>query len=349
MDYSKELTPDVREKMKKNLVYVGIISIVMVFAGLTSAYYVNMGGGFWFKYPMPTAFYTSSVAIVLSSITFALAIWGAKQGKNNLIKIFMGLTFCLGIAFVILQWKGFQQLIDKGIYPVNKEIIITEGRYGSYYEIKYKGAFIQVDGNDYKIKNRKMTKTEFISLQNYMRPYISLRQGEHLNATKNPSFEIILRNQPVIIKENAFYLNDSTTLDFIDELRLSQLARNINLGRGDFVSKGSYGKDFVLYYKGQKLDYKNRELQYKGKKLHPYLQIKAAETTDNASAFLYILVGLHLLHILAAILYLLKLLIGSFSNKYSQSDHLALKVGSIFWHFLGGLWFYLLVFLVFIH
>jgi cytochrome c oxidase subunit III len=38
MKYEQELKPEIREKMKKNLVYVGIFSIVMLFAGLTSGY-----------------------------------------------------------------------------------------------------------------------------------------------------------------------------------------------------------------------------------------------------------------------------------------------------------------------
>ena len=56
MNYEQNLNPEVREKMKKNLVYVGIFSIVMLFAGLTSGYYVSMGKSFWLKYPMPTGF-----------------------------------------------------------------------------------------------------------------------------------------------------------------------------------------------------------------------------------------------------------------------------------------------------
>ena len=47
MNYEKEMDPLVKEKMKKNLVYVGIFSIVMLFAGFTSAYIVTMGDSFW--------------------------------------------------------------------------------------------------------------------------------------------------------------------------------------------------------------------------------------------------------------------------------------------------------------
>jgi cytochrome c oxidase subunit 3 len=104
MDYSKELSPEIREKMKKNLVYVGIFAVVMFFAGLTSAYYVNMGGAFWLKYPMPTGFYWSTTFIALSSISYYLAIRNIKAGKVSALKGFMVSTFVFGILFVVFQF-----------------------------------------------------------------------------------------------------------------------------------------------------------------------------------------------------------------------------------------------------
>jgi cytochrome c oxidase subunit 3 len=41
--------------------------------------------------------------------------------------------------------------------------------------------------------------------------------------------------------------------------------------------------------------------------------------------------------------------INSFSGKYDNGDVLSLRLGAIFWHFLGILWGYLLLFLLFIH
>ena len=112
MDYSKELSPELREKMKKNLVYVGIFAVVMFFAGLTSAYYVNMGGGFWLKYPMPSGFYLSTLFIGCSSLFFVLAIRAIKQGKSSLLKLHMALTLVFGLLFVTFQFKGYNQLIE---------------------------------------------------------------------------------------------------------------------------------------------------------------------------------------------------------------------------------------------
>ena len=72
--YENELTPEVREKMKKNLVYIGIFSVIMLFAGFSSAYIVSMGDAFWLKFPLPTSFWISTVIIATSSLTYYLAM-----------------------------------------------------------------------------------------------------------------------------------------------------------------------------------------------------------------------------------------------------------------------------------
>ena len=60
MDLSKDKDPVVNEKMKKNLVYVSIFSIVMFFTGLSSAYIVLMGDAIWIKVSLPNAFWWST-------------------------------------------------------------------------------------------------------------------------------------------------------------------------------------------------------------------------------------------------------------------------------------------------
>jgi hypothetical protein len=113
MNYEKELSPEVREKMKKNLVYVGIFSIIMLFAGFTSAYIVMMGDSFWLKYPMPAGFWLSSASIAMSSLTFILAIRAIKKGNQGQLKMFMSATVLLGILFVYFQFRGYKELISK--------------------------------------------------------------------------------------------------------------------------------------------------------------------------------------------------------------------------------------------
>jgi len=102
MNYENDMNPEVREKMKKNLVYVGIFSIVMLFAGLTSGYYVSMGKSFWLKYPMPSGFYLSTLFIALSSLSFWWAIQGAKkESKGNSKALWLLLCFSEQLSFTI--------------------------------------------------------------------------------------------------------------------------------------------------------------------------------------------------------------------------------------------------------
>ena len=349
MDYSKDLSPEVREKMKKNLVYVGIFSIIMMFAGLTSAYIVSMGGGFWLKYPLPNAFYMSTLCVGLSSLTFIYAIANAKKDKFNQVKIGLLSTLLLGLLFIVFQFKGFNLLTESGVHPAKNYIMVSEGRYGDYFEIKYKGDYIQVNGNDYLVKNKKLSKKDFSELKKYSSQFLSIKQNDTLIIKADQNFELLLRNQKLAVRNNHLYVNDSTVMDFVDEIRLKQLAENIRDERGDFFARGKYGKDFIIYFKGVALDYKDRTLMYDNKKLKPYLQIKAAEAADTASSYLYILIALHVLHIAITLLYLIRVTIGSFSNKYNKNNNLPLVTGGIFWHFLGFLWIYLLLFLIFIH
>jgi cytochrome c oxidase subunit 3 len=350
MDYTNEIDPIVNEKMKKNLVYVGIFSIIMLFAGFTSAYIVMMGDSFWLKYPLPSGFWLSTGSIIASSLTFIFAIAAAKKDNQGLLKVFMALTVALGIAFMYFQVKGYNQLIDGGIHPINNHIIVTDGRYGDYFEVKYKGDFIEVDGNKFLISGKEMTNQQFEELRTYMNQFADIKGRDALVVeNNNKDFEIYFENQPVQIKGKQLFKNDSTKMDYVDEMRLSYLAMNIADRRGDFFVRGEFGKDFHVYFKGKELEYKNRKLHYQGKELSNYLQIKATETADSATSLLYLISIVHLVHVFFAMFYLIKVSIHSFTGKFNSTNNLSLRLGAIFWHFLGILWIYLILFLVFIH
>jgi cytochrome c oxidase subunit 3 len=102
-------------KASKPLLWVGIISIVMLFAGLTSAYVVRADNGNWLLFNLPSAFYLSTAVIITSSITLFFALQMAK--KNNKKGIVFGLlaTFFLGLLFSYLQYSGWGELYSKQI------------------------------------------------------------------------------------------------------------------------------------------------------------------------------------------------------------------------------------------
>ena len=104
-----------QQKASKPLLWVGILSIVMLFAGLTSAYVVRADNGNWLLFDLPNAFYLSTAVIVTSSITLFFAMQMAK--KNNQKGIVLGLlaTFILGLIFSYLQYAGWSELYSKHI------------------------------------------------------------------------------------------------------------------------------------------------------------------------------------------------------------------------------------------
>ena len=73
------------------------------------------------------------------------------------------------------------------------------------------------------------------------------------------------------------------------------------------------------------------------------------QTTNVSSSFVWVLTGMHFLHICLGILMLIVVLFRSLSDKYNAKNQAGLKSVSIFWHFIGLLWVYLYVFLEYIN
>ena len=262
----------------------------------------------------------------------------------------MSITFVLGLMFVYFQFKGYEALIDKGIHAANNHILVTDGKYGDYFEVKYKGSFIEINGNDFLIKGKKMTDIQLKEYQSFMSQFIEVSDQKPFVVNQyGKDFILYFENVPMTVENTRLMTGENEELKYLDRLRLSYLAINVRDLRGDFFVKGKLGKDFQIYYKGKELQYKNRELQKDGKDLDNYLQLKSQEAADTASSYLYIITFLHLLHIIFTLFYLLRLLIGSFSGNINGEITIKVKMGAAFWHFLGFLWLYLLVFLLFIH
>ncbi|HET6243200.1 MAG TPA: cytochrome c oxidase subunit 3 [Bacteroidia bacterium] len=107
---------ELRKKAKKTLLWVGLVSIIMMFAGLTSAYIVRMAEGNWQDFALPQMFYFSTAVLLLSSITMNMAMSAAKRDDMARVKSFIWLTFVLGVAFVGFQFSGWKDLISQDIY-----------------------------------------------------------------------------------------------------------------------------------------------------------------------------------------------------------------------------------------
>lgn len=68
---------------------------------------------------------------------------------------------------------------------------------------------------------------------------------------------------------------------------------------------------------------------------------------NNASqSFIYVFTGMHLAHILAGIIVLVRALVGRISGVNQVSNVFRMDLAALFWHFLGILWIYIYVFLL---
>ena len=99
----------------KFIMWVGIASILMMFAGFTSAYIIKRNQPKWVTYDLPQAFWYSTVAILLSSVTLYLALSSFKNRQMPKYRQLITATVVLGIIFIVLQIVGFRQLTQNGM------------------------------------------------------------------------------------------------------------------------------------------------------------------------------------------------------------------------------------------
>lgn len=103
---------------KKFAMWLFIASVLMLFAAFTSAYIVRRAEGNWVYFELPDLFYYSTVIILLSSVTMQWAYFAAKRDNLEMVKVGVGVTALLGVAFVIVQFLGWGQMADQGVYLV---------------------------------------------------------------------------------------------------------------------------------------------------------------------------------------------------------------------------------------
>ena len=126
-------------KAKKMMLWFGMISITMTFAGLTSAFIVSSSRTDWLdSFVLPNWFTISTVSIVFSSIFFQLAKSRLDKYvrvslpeniniyiERNNVNILLVLTILTAIVFVVSQFLGFNEIISQGYYFTGPESSVT--------------------------------------------------------------------------------------------------------------------------------------------------------------------------------------------------------------------------------
>lgn len=127
MDYTEGTEEVKRRRAKKMMLWFGIVSLSMSFAGFTSAYVVSSEREDWLdNFQLPEAFYVSLVVIIMSSLTMHFAKRMIKQEQRKAGTFLLLSTFALGVLFIWLQIRGFNEIIyEFGYFPTGDTSSIT--------------------------------------------------------------------------------------------------------------------------------------------------------------------------------------------------------------------------------
>jgi cytochrome c oxidase subunit 3 len=119
---------------RKFIVWLFIVTIVMLFAALTSAYVVKQSEGDWLNFSLPGMFWITSAIIVFSSFTMQLALRSSKSENLTRLRMLLILTGVLGLAFLVGQYQAWKQLVGMDVFfvgnPAGSFLYVLTGLHG---------------------------------------------------------------------------------------------------------------------------------------------------------------------------------------------------------------------------
>jgi len=95
---------------------LGIVSILMFFMVLASAFLVRRGGGNWVPVRIPVLMWFNTGVLLASSVTLESARRRLSRGRVAAFKNLWLVTTGLGVAFLVGQVAAWRQLVAQGIY-----------------------------------------------------------------------------------------------------------------------------------------------------------------------------------------------------------------------------------------
>jgi len=108
-------TPQRKIHPHKFTLWVAMASIIMMFAGLTSAYIVKSNAPNWETIETPKLFIFSTIVLLASSLSVQLALRAFKQRQMSQYRLLLCITAILGLAFAALQYFGFKWMWAHGV------------------------------------------------------------------------------------------------------------------------------------------------------------------------------------------------------------------------------------------
>lgn len=268
--YTPEEQQEKRERTFKLITILFMAAILMLFAGLISAVVVSKMDGFWVNLKLPSAFYWSTLIILLSSATFILGKQFAKKNNQGGLKAMISLTLILGIGFMVFQFKGWKQLVDSG-NMVTGGMYFDKGAYGDRFTVLRDGMEIHFDGEFYSVAGDTLTDEEVEEIKKFVYPICLDERGfkkhpyEFSNYGSPYTIGLLSKTSlqpiPLDFKDGKLYQN-GIEIPLTDQSTLFAFAFGIRNETAYFGMKGTYGQDFSISMNGEVLDYKDRKFYH---------------------------------------------------------------------------------------
>lgn len=114
--------------------------------------------------------------------------------------------------------------------------------------------------------------------------------------------------------------------------------------------QGEYGTDFTITYNNIELILEDGKYYLPQDELRKQpLNSRLLQAGNTASSYVYIMSGVHLLHVALGLILLGIVFVKALRGRYGVEYNSGVKLTTYYWHFLGLLWIYLFLFLTFIH
>ena len=119
---------------KKFGMWLFMITVVMIFASLTSAYIVRQAEGNWVVFELPMMLWITSGIILLSSVTMHWTYLAAKEDELEKVKVGIAMTLGLGLMFLVGQVYAWGDLVDNNVFfvgnPSGSFLYVLTGLHG---------------------------------------------------------------------------------------------------------------------------------------------------------------------------------------------------------------------------
>ena len=97
-------------------VWILLTAVVMLFAGLSSAYIVLRGVPAWQNIELPSLLWANTAILLLSSVAIDLARRAIRRRDAQSMKRWLVAAVALGVAFLLGQVAAWRQLVNAGVY-----------------------------------------------------------------------------------------------------------------------------------------------------------------------------------------------------------------------------------------